>query len=81
MQNLYVSKTNTGKDHFDSLTKAIASISVDISEPVTIFLEAGIYHEKVTIQRPFITLIGENAETRFITYDYCATLLMSDGSR
>lgn len=81
MINLYVSKTNADKNHFCSLSEAIASIPADTGEPVTVFLEAGIYHEKVTIQRPFITLIGESAETTIITYDDCAKQLMPDGSR
>lgn len=81
MINLYVTKTNTGKEHFDSLAEALASIPADTCEPVTVFLGAGTYHEKVTIQRPFVTLIGENAEATIITYDDCAKQFMTDGSK
>ena len=81
MINLTVSKTNTGKNHYSSLTEAIAAIPADSAEPVTIFLSAGTYHEKVTIARPFVTLIGEDTDTTIITYDDCATQLMPDGSK
>ncbi|MGN0377130.1 MAG: pectinesterase family protein [Suilimivivens sp.] len=76
-----VSKTDTGNDHFPTLSEAIEKIPTDTNEPVTIFLTPGIYHEKITIARPYVTLAGEDAKTTIIAFDDCATQIMPDGSK
>ncbi|MGN1180505.1 MAG: pectinesterase family protein [Suilimivivens sp.] len=81
MINLTVSKTNTGTSHFATLSEAIAQIPNDTDEPVTISISSGIYHEKVTIARPYVTLIGEDAANTIVAFDDCATQIMPDGSK
>lgn len=81
MINLTVSKTHTGKNVFATLSEAIAQLPEHSDEPVTIFLMSGIYHEKVTIAKPYVTLIGEDASSTIITFDDCATQIMPDGSK
>ncbi len=81
MINLIVSKTETGENCFSALSDAVARIPKDNGEPVTILIKAGIYREKVTIESPYITLIGEDAASTVITYDDCATQIMPDGSK
>lgn len=37
------------------------------SSPVTLFLHSGVYRERVTITRPFLTLVGESADHTILT--------------
>lgn len=53
----------------DALSRAIAALPKD-DEPVTLCLAPGVYREKVVLQRPNTTIVGENA-----------TILWDDGAR
>lgn len=44
----------------------------------TIFIHKGIYHEQLTIRRPGLTLIGEDAEETILTYGLYARMPMED---
>lgn len=81
MIKLTVSQTDTGKNYFATVSEALAQVPVDTDEPVTVFLKPGIYHEKITVARPYVTLTGEDAEHTIISFDDCATQLMPDGSK
>ena len=70
-----------GLSCFTTLSDALAQIPSDTDEPVTILLKPGVYHEKVTINRPYVTIQGEDANTTIITWDDCANALMPDGSK
>lgn len=54
---------------YQSIQAAIDSIPTQNTEPITIFIKSGIYHEKLHITKPFITLIGENATNTIISYN------------
>lgn len=80
---LHVSKTKTGKDCFPSVTQALQSLPQGESTPVTIAIDPGIYHEKITVNRPFVTLTGcglQAADT-VLSYDDYANRIMEDGSK
>lgn len=49
--------------------------------PVIIHIGAGIYREKLTITRPYITLLGTSAEETVLVYGQGAGEIMSDGSK
>ena len=49
--------------------------------PVIIHIAPGIYEEQLVIERPYITLLGENAESTVLTYHLGAYEAMPDGSR
>lgn len=70
-----VAKDNSGD--FNSIQEAVDSI---ITLPETIFIKAGIYQERIEIKKPFITLVGESADTTKITYGYYAFMKMEDGT-
>lgn len=81
MTHYYVSKTPSGKNHFSTVAEAIANLPADSAKPVTIHLAPGIYREKLTVERPYVTLAGQDAASTVITFDDCATQIMEDGSK
>lgn len=58
-----------GSGHFTTVQEAINSLPSNGTTRKTIFIKAGEYYEKIAVNRPFVTLIGEQAETTVITYD------------
>jgi pectinesterase len=45
-------------EHFSSIGSALAQIPANNTTPVIIEIAPGIYHEKLTINKPYITLRG-----------------------
>lgn len=81
MNTIYVSNHESANADFKTITDAISSIPVSNTDPITISIAPGIYHEKITIDRPYLVLIGsgsDNSET-VLTYDDYAFELMPDG--
>ncbi len=67
--------------NFSTIQEAIDSIPADNSEPVTVYVAPGVYRERVTVQKPFVTLEGENADTTVIVYNYAAFQMHPDGRK
>lgn len=66
---------------YSTVTAALESIPADNTFPTLIRIAPGHYHEKITIDKPFLTLEGEgpsNDET-VLTYDDYANFIMEDG--
>jgi len=82
MKIIHVSKTGQ-PDGFSTITAAIESLPADNTDFVSIYIEPGIYREKITIDRPFITFLGTGAKSDdvVITYDDYAYDLMPDGMK
>ncbi len=83
MKTIYVSNTASANANFSTLTEAIASIPADNTEAITISVAPGVYREKITIDRPYLTIVGtgtDNTET-VLTYDDYALDLMPDGMK
>lgn len=80
---LRVSKTTTGENCFTTVTQALQSLTQGGTEPATIEIAPGIYHEKITVNRPFVTLtgVGGRAEDTVLTYDDYANRIMEDGGK
>lgn len=70
-----------GSGDYTSITQAIASIKSNNEKPITIFIKPGIYKEKLYIEKPNITLIGEDARTTIITYDDYALKTFENGEK
>ena len=70
-------------EHFSSIGSALAQIPANNTTPVIIEIAPGIYHEKLTLNKPYITLRGmsENSSDTVISYDDYALDLMEDGSK
>lgn len=68
---------------FSTISAALRSIPANNTTPVTIEIAPGIYHEKLTIDKPYVTLLGlgEKSSETTITYDDYALALMDDGQK
>ena len=77
--NLIVSKTDPTA--FSTIQGAIDSIPPNNTTPITLSIRPGIYKEKLTINRPYLTLIGEDPATTVLTYQDYAKMPMPDGSK
>jgi pectinesterase len=66
-----------------SLTEAIASLSSDESEHITIKIAPGEYYEKIELRRGNVTIEGTGSEAKdtLLFYDDCARQDMPDGSK
>lgn len=80
MKKIYVlpaRKRTPSENEFFTISEAIRSVPENNEEPVTIVVRQGIYKEKLVINRPNITLLGEGKVV--ITYDDYAAKLMENG--
>ena len=68
-----------GSGDFVSLQEAINRIPNKRTERTIIYIKSGIYKEKLHIDKPLISLIGESAETTIITYDDYANKTFPNG--
>ncbi len=68
-----------GSGDFQSIQEAVSAISPGNNEPIAIYIKNGVYKEKVKIDRPFLSLIGENAEKIILTCDDHAKKLLPNG--
>ncbi|MCD8068849.1 MAG: pectinesterase family protein [Lachnospiraceae bacterium] len=66
---------------YPTIQQAVDSIPIDNTEPVTIYVAPGIYRERLTIQKPFVTLEGESADTTVIVYGHYALEMHPDGRK
>lgn len=82
-KKIYVSSGERNPGDFASVTDALNSIPKESQESVAILIAPGIYHEKITVDRPFVTLEGtgkSNADT-VLTFDDYANFIMEDGTK
>ncbi|WP_094551182.1 pectinesterase family protein [Petroclostridium xylanilyticum] len=70
-----------GSGGFKTIQEAIDTVPENNSNRVTIHVKNGIYKEKLIINKPFITLIGEIAEKTIITFDDYANKLFPNGEK
>lgn len=82
------------KSNFQTITEALQYISKDYlqKEPtypatfdpishVTIYIGAGIYREKIVVERPNITFVGDATNPPTLVYNDYANDIMEDGSK
>ena len=83
MKTIIVSGNVCREDAYSTISDALNNIPSDNNEPITISIAPGIYHEKLTIDRPNLTFVGTgNANSDVvITYDDYAFDLMPDGMK
>jgi pectinesterase len=68
-----------GSGDFLRIQEAVDRIPAGRREPTTIHIKRGVYKEKLYIDKPWITLVGEGAETTVISYDDYAKKVFPNG--
>lgn len=83
MQMLIVSPGASVSGAFHTIEDAIASIPDNNTTHTAILVAPGIYREKLTLEKPFVTILGmgESPADTVITYDDYANAKMPDGTR
>lgn len=83
MQILTVSPETSASGAFHSISDAIDSIPSANRTPVCIEIAPGFYHEKIILDKPYVTLagMGQSPDQTVISYDDFAYDLMADGSK
>ena len=80
MQTKVITVSQNGTKDAVTLQEAFAlALQVEAESAVEIRIEAGVYKEKLELERDNVTLIGESAETVSIEFDDYALFLMPDG--
>lgn len=69
-----------GKGDFISIQEAIDAVPDRAEEPFTLYIKKGIYHERVILNKDYVSLIGEDRDKTIITYSGCAKDLKPDGT-
>lgn len=69
-----------GSGRYSSVQAAVDSIPDDVREETVVRIKKGTYREKVFIDKPHVTLLGENAEETVIEYGDHALMRFPDGS-
>lgn len=61
-----------GSGDFEKVQDAIDAVPKDNNETVRIYIKNGVYKEKLHIEKPYISLMGEEYGQTVLTYDDCA---------
>lgn len=70
-----------GSGDFKTLQEAIDNIPENNSQRVEIHIRKGVYKEKITVNKPFVALMGEGADDTVLTFDDSANMLFPNGDR
>lgn len=67
-----------GTGMFETIQEAIDSIQM---LPETIYVKKGVYHERVEIKMPYLTIEGEDKANTILEYDYYANMMLTDDEK
>ena len=76
MKTIHVAKD--GSYDFITVSEALASLPLNNTEEICMFIHKGVYKERLTIEIPYLTLIGEDAANTVLTFDRYARLPSPD---
>ncbi len=80
METKVITVKQDGTGEVATITEAFAlAMRTDAAIPVEIQVGAGVYKEKLDLERDNVTLIGEAAEQTILTFDDYGLFMMSDG--
>lgn len=68
-----------GSGDYLTVEQALKSVS-NTDNRVAIYIKNGVYRDKIHIDRPNVTLVGEDVESTILTYDDYARKLFDDGT-
>jgi pectinesterase len=66
---------------YKTVQSALQDAPANLTHPYVIYIKNGRYYEKLTIDKPFITLLGESRDRTVVTYDACADTLDPTGAK
>lgn len=69
-----------GNGDFRTMGEAIASIPQNNKQRRVIFVKRGTYKEKLSIDRPYLTVVGESPDSTRLTYDAKPSDIGKDGN-
>ncbi|UUZ81435.1 pectinesterase family protein [Paenibacillus sp. P26] len=69
-----------GFKRYKSVQSAVYDAPGGRTEPYVIFIKDGQYNEKITIDKPYLSLIGESRENTVLTFDLAADSKKPDGT-
>ncbi|MCR3760922.1 hypothetical protein KYB31_18270 [Clostridium felsineum] len=69
-----------GVPTYKDMTSALTNAPSDSKKPYTIFIKAGSYHEKITVDKPNIHFVGESENSTKLTYDVASGTKKTDGT-
>ncbi len=70
-----------GSGDYTSIRASIDAIPKDNREPVVVRVSPGSYREKLYIDKPFVSLVGEDPATTIVSWNDCAKKLFPDGRK
>jgi pectinesterase len=70
----------SGVKTYRTVAGALQDAPSDSPRPYVILIKNGRYYEKLTIAKPFITLIGENRDNTILTFDVASGTKKPDGT-
>lgn len=73
---IHVSKD--GNHDFTTISDALASLPPGDAQGTCIFIHKGVYKEQLTIQTPYLTLVGEDTKETVLTFDLYARMPSPD---
>ncbi|SFL70614.1 pectinesterase [Pelosinus propionicus DSM 13327] len=66
---------------YKSIGKALDDAPADGIKPYLIYIKIGRYYEKLKVEKPFITFLGENKDKTILTFDAASGTLSSNGTK
>ena len=69
-----------GVKTFSKVADALEDAPSNSARPYIIFIKNGKYYEKLTIAKPFITLVGESRDKAILTFDIASDTRKPDGT-
>lgn len=69
-----------GIETYKTVTEALANAPKESKNEYIIFIKSGRYHEKITVNKPNITFIGENMSKTRLSYDVASSSKKPDGT-
>lgn len=69
-----------GLKTYNTVQQALQDVPANSVVPYVIFIKNGRYYEKLTIDKPYVSLVGQSKDGTIITYDAAADTKRPDGS-
>lgn len=76
-----ITVSKQGNADYSTIQEALDSIPPSSTSPITIHIKPGIYKEKLVVDKPHVTFLGDSAENTIITFNDYALMILEDGEK